>query len=87
MNTCYREIFCNLIAIELKLYVPFRAGEAQILTKFDDCLIIRRKARTISARSFLSIVGGIISSTDDGNCVWLCVRMCASSSHLFSTIK
>ena len=55
VNTCYREIFCNLIAIELKLYVPFRAGEAQILTKFDDCLIIRRKARTISARSFLSI--------------------------------
>ena len=32
-------------------------------------------------------VGGIISSTDDGNCVWLCVRMCASSSHLFLTIK
>ena len=55
VNTCYREILCNLIAIELKLYVPFRAGEAQILTKIDDCLIIRRKARTISARSFLSI--------------------------------
>ena len=55
MNTCYREIFCNLIAIELKHHVPFRTGEAQILTKFDDCLIIRRKARTISARSFLSI--------------------------------
>ena len=55
MNTCYREIFCNLIAIELKLHVPFRTGEAQILTKFDDCLIFRRKARTISARSFLSI--------------------------------
>ena len=55
MNTCYREIFCNLIAIELKHHVPFRTGEAQILTKFDDCLIIRRKARTISARSFLFI--------------------------------
>ena len=55
MNTCNREIFCNLIAIALKLYVSFRAGEAQILKKFDDCLIFRRKARTISARSFFSI--------------------------------
>ena len=40
MNTCNREIFFNLAAIELKLYRPFRAGEAHIRTKFDYCRII-----------------------------------------------
>ena len=47
VNTCYREMLCNLKAIELKLYVPFRAGEAQILTKFDDCRIIMSGFRTV----------------------------------------
>ena len=35
VNTCNRVFFFNLAAIELKLYRPFRAGEAHILTKFD----------------------------------------------------
>ena len=40
MNTCNREMFCNRIAIELKLFRQFHAGETHFLTKFDYCRII-----------------------------------------------
>ena len=47
MTTCSGEICFNLSAIELKLYRQFRAGEAHILTLFDDCRIIMSGFRTV----------------------------------------
>ena len=47
VKTCSREIFCNLIAIKLKLYRQFRAEEAHIMTRFDDCRIITSGVRTV----------------------------------------
>ena len=51
VKTCSREIFCNLIAIKLKLYRQFRAGEPHILTRFDDCRIITSGVRTVPGAS------------------------------------
>ena len=57
MNTCNREIVCNLIAIELKLYIQFRAGEAHILTKYDYCRIIMSGVIALSRGASRAFVG------------------------------
>ena len=57
MNTCNREIFCNRIAIELKLYRQFRAGETHILTKYDYCRIIMSGVIELSRGASRAFVG------------------------------
>ena len=77
MNTCSGEICFNISAIELKLYRQFRAGEAHILTLFDDCRIIMSGFRTVPGsrgdRGWLShglVVTLPISYSLDGGTMW-----------------
>ena len=50
------DFFFNLAAIELKLYRPFRAGEAHILTMFDYCRIIMSGVIELSRGARLAFV-------------------------------
>ena len=58
VNTCNREMFCNLIAIELKLFRQFHAVEGHILTKIDYCLIIVSRVIELSRGASRAFVGG-----------------------------